>query len=206
MDVSYFYDHSNRLSFGGDLGFRGFVSQFNWDQVYVRPAVKYFFSQSFDMTGGIAFFETWNKNAANVSEIRFFEQATITWPSFAILDVSHRFQAEQRFSSYSNSKFTLDDGFATRLRYRLNFETKDFKVFEKRIYFRLSGEIMQLRVSADTPFVNTNRISLGMGFRANNSSRYVINYSIHRSRVLIEETLEVSAHVIRLQVMFKSIK
>jgi len=43
---------NTRFSYGGDIGFRGFVSNIDWNQIYLRPQVRYRFNSTFMLAVG----------------------------------------------------------------------------------------------------------------------------------------------------------
>lgn len=203
------YNHSlsdGKVLLGGDIGFRGFATQFDWSQFYVRPTFKYIFSQQFDMVGGIAFFKTWNKFDANVGEVRFFERATVEWPSWALLGISHRFQYEQRLLNYDDSNFSFKNAYATRLRYMVSAESKDFTIAQQKIYFKLGLELFHSRFSDINAFVDSDRLIGGVGHRVNNYFKYELHYMLQQSRIDDLNEFETSAHVVRVRLFFRSQK
>ena len=64
---------SQKLSYGGDVGFRGFISNKDWNQILIRPTVTYRFNYTFSAAGAIAWFGTFNEGVDNINEFRIHQ-------------------------------------------------------------------------------------------------------------------------------------
>ncbi len=205
-DLTYRHNATPNLQLGLDLGFRGIVSSVDWSQVYVRPNLNYYFTRIIAVGGGLAYFRTWNLSVADVNELRGYQNVSITWPSFNFMVVKHRIQFEQRKFYYSASNLDYDSDFTTRLRYRIKLESADIIIARQNFYFFANTEWFQTRKGVVEPFIDNLRLVAGIGHRVNRFFRYEIHYINQSSRVEKDNGLQVSAHILRVILIFMTEK
>ncbi len=71
LTLTHFYNPE--LSLGGDFGLRNNFPHTDWTQIYFRPTLAYSITPSFRASGGIASFNTFNKEIQNLNEFRAFQ-------------------------------------------------------------------------------------------------------------------------------------
>ena len=77
---------NQKLSYGGDVGLRGLISNKDWNQVLIRPTLTYRFNFTFSAAGTIAWFRTFNKELTNIIEFRIHQDFNIIWPDFGFVE------------------------------------------------------------------------------------------------------------------------
>ena len=188
------------LSYGGDIGFRGFISNYEWNRVLVRPAITYRFNQVFAVAGAVAWFRTANRDSLNVNEFRIHQDFNIKWPDFGFMEFFYRVRIEERFFFY---KEDLDNSFNVRLRALIGIETQDFTWFGKKrpIYFQGIYEGFKTlgSESAYEVFVNQVRIHFAFGHRISKGFRYELHYIAQKSRLFADDGLSVSQNIYRIR-------
>ena len=129
---------TNRFSYGGDVGFRGFISNQEWNQVLFRPTATYRFNQEFAVALAVANFTTFNVEDDNVYEFRIHQDFNLNWPNFGFVDFFFRLRTEQRWFFYP----TFEDDFNIRVRLLGGLETQDFRLGEGKrpFYFQFIFE------------------------------------------------------------------
>lgn len=204
-DFTLGYNIKNKANIGADLGIRGLISRNEWNQFYIRPAFKYYFNNVFQVSGGVAYFATLSGKYRNTYEFRLFQEATIMWPSFEIINFQHRLRFEERFFNYQqNSTYTTDipNDFESRVRYQFSLESADIHFGDENrpIYFMAGWEFFYaLNENAIEQIINGQRVSVGFGHRLSPRYRYQFQYIFQRSREFIEEGLQTTEHILRLR-------
>ena len=186
---------SDKSAVGGDAGIRGLFSSRVWTQFYIRPTYRYQFN-SLDLSGGFALFYTYNSDISNVTEWRLFQQATVHWPSTNILKFNHRIRLEQRWFNYSDER---DNEFYARIRYQLTMRSRDFSIYNQKLYFKVSAEAFQRNNSGDEAFVNTSRFTFVVGHRPKGRFWYEVQYIAQKSRQFEEDGFKTSEHILRFR-------
>ena len=200
-DITLTYFKTQKLTYGGDAGLRGIVSAKDWNMFYIRPTVSYTFSPMFKASGGIGSFNTINKEISNTYEIRFFQDAHVSWPNLGWVDFYHRFRFEERFFFYSS----LDNDFSVRGRYLIRARTIDFKLIGKSrsFYLKAMWELfIPFDKSATELFVNNQRFYAALGQRVSDRFRYELYYIWQKSREFVDDGFETSENIIRLRFFY----
>lgn len=191
---------NDKWTYGGDAGIRGLISNYDWNQLMIRPNIKYRFNYTFSTSPAIAIFSTFNKDAGNVHEFRIHQDFNAKWPDLGIVEFFCRVRLEQRFFFYENKNIPND--FDLRLRGLVGMETADIKLFgsSKPIYFQFIVEGFSTNEqTAIEVFINQTRLHLAMGHRLSENLRYEIHYIRQASRLLVEDGLEASNNIFRLR-------
>jgi len=194
---------NTRFSYGGDIGFRGFVSNIDWNQIYLRPQVRYRFNSTFMLAGGIASFNTFNNVDENVNEFRINEDINIRWPDFGVLSLIYRLRFEHRFFYYP----TLPNNSKTRVRYLAGFETQDFRLGEGKRPFYFQGMWEGFKTigteNAYEIYINQVRVKFIFAHRLSNKIRYELHYIAQKSRQFSDEGLETTQNIIRVRLFHR---
>ena len=188
------------LSYGGDVGLRGFGSNIEWNQILIRPAITYRFKYPLSMAVAVAWFRTSNRNSFNVNEFRVHQDFNVKWPDFGFMEFFYRVRIEERFFFYQED---LDNSFNVRLRALIGIETQDFTWFgsKRPIYFQGIYEAFKTlgNESAYEVFVNRVRIHFAFGHRIAKGFRYELHYIAQRSRLFSDAGLETTQSIYRIR-------
>ena len=180
-DFTYAYFHTEQFSFGGDAGLRGIVSGKNWNTLYIRPTIHFTVSPIFKVSGGIGSFNTFYKDFNNTYELRFFQDAHISWPDIGWIDFYQRFRFEERLFFYK----IIENDISVRGRYLIRARTNDFRLIGKSKSFYLKG-MWELFVPFDESavelFINSQRFYFAIGHRVSEKFRYEVFYIWQKSR------------------------
>lgn len=190
---------NQKLSYGGDMGFRGFISNQDWNQILIRPTVTYRFNYTFSAAGAVAWFSTFNANDDNINEFRIHQDFNAKWPDFGFVEFFYRLRIEQRWFFYN----TLPNDFDLRLRYLVGAESADINLFGPKapIYFQLIYEGFRTlnQESAYEILIDQSRFHVSMGQRISKRFRYELHYIRQKSRDGSVEDLELSQNIFRIR-------
>jgi len=190
------------LSYGGDVGFRGFISNKDWNQILIRPTVTYRFNYTFSADGAIAWFGTFNEGVDNINEFRIHQDFSAKWPDFGFIEFFYRLRIEQRWFFYD----TLPNEFNVRTRYLIGVESADINIFgpEKPIYFQVIFEGFKTLgdESAYDVFINQSRFHVALGQRISNRFRYELHYIRQKSREFSDDGLNLSQNIFRIRTFY----
>lgn len=194
------YHKSSKLSFGGDLGIRGFISNYDWNQYYIRPAVTFRSKYALSFTGALAYFHTNNKSSPNINEFRAHEQIKFKWPDLGIIELFYRLRLEQRFFNYS---YELQNEFNSRLRLLFGMESRDFTWLGPRSPIYFIGTIEGFKTlgeeNSTETFINQFRFDLAFGQRVNDRFRYEIHYIAQQSKLFRKDGSEALQKILRVR-------
>jgi hypothetical protein len=190
---------NQKLSYGGDIGFRGFISNEDWNQILIRPAVTYRFNYTFSAAGAVAWFSTFNDKDENINEFRIHQDFNAKWPDFGFVEFFYRLRIEQRWFFYE----TLPNDFDLRVRYLIGAESADINLFGPKapIYFQLIYEGFRT-VNEESAFeilIDQSRLHVAMGQRISKRFRYELHYIWQKSRDGLVDGLELSQNVFRIR-------
>ena len=193
---------NDKLSYGGDTGFRGFISNRDWNQILIRPAITYRFNSIFSTGGAVAWFNTFNKETDNRNEFRIHQDFNTKWPDFGFIEFFYRLRIEQRW--FFSNAFSND--FRVRLRYLIGAESADINLFgsQKPIYFQVIYEGFKTvgDESANDIFINQTRFHFALGHRISKRFRYELHYIRQRSRVSSDQDLQLAQNIFRIRTFY----
>ena len=190
---------NQKLSYGGDAGFRGFISNADWNQILIRPTITYRFNYTFSAAAAIAWFSTFNVNEENINEFRIHQDFNAKWPDFGFIEFFYRLRIEQRWFFYNS----LPNDFDLRLRYLAGVESADINLFGPKapIYFQLIYEGFRTLgdESAYEIFIDQSRFHIAMGQRISKRFRYELHYIRQKSRDGSDDVLDLSQNIFRIR-------
>lgn len=200
IDYNQTHVVTNKLFIKAALGARGIISNYDWNQFYLRPAISYRPVFAFEFSGSLGYYKTVNKQSPDVSEYRLHEQLKINWPDLGVIKLFYRVRLEQRFFKYSSG---LDDTFNNRLRLLFGIESQDFTWISSQmpIYFQGSIEgfnLLAIETSAET-FINQVRINIAIGQRVNTALRYELHYLVQQSTLFSKDGTDGYQNIFRLR-------
>lgn len=188
-----------KFSYGVDAGIRGLISNEDWNQVLIRPGVKYRFSEDVGIGGSLAYFHTFNKESEDVYEFRLTTDLNIEGPDLLYVILFYRLRLENRTFFYDS----LPNENNWRGRLLIGVETWNFKGFnEKRFfYFRSMWEGFKTigEESAYENLINQMRIYVAYGHKISKGFRYELQYIWQKSKEYSDDGDENSQGIIRLR-------
>jgi len=205
IDLTTVHNYNSKWAYTGDYGMRGVVSGEQWSTFVVRPTFRYRITPILDVRAGVALFYSRDKLLENVLELRFHQEVDVKWPEIVGMVFKHRFRLEERFFFYQE----LDNEFSSRARYRLYFETPDFKIFKNcGPFFGMTSIefFMPVGESATERFVNTNRIEIGLGHRTSRKFRWELHYIWQNSKAYEDDSFKTSENIFRARFFLISFK
>ncbi len=190
-----------RFTYGGDVGIRGLFSNQDWNQILVRPNVRWRFNQIWSVSVAVANFTTFNESEANVYEFRTHEEVNVKWPDFGFVELFYRIRLEQRWFYYRDEN--IPDDFNGRFRYLIGLETQDFRLKDggRPFYFQVMWEGFKV-LNSETAlevFLNNARTHAAFGHRISDGFRYELHYIRQQSRLLVEGGLQTSQNIFRIR-------
>ncbi|MCK5487160.1 MAG: DUF2490 domain-containing protein, partial [Desulfobacterales bacterium] len=142
FDFYNFFPITEKLEYGGDLGFRHAFSDFPWSRIYIRPTLAYRWKEKIRFLGGFKFAYTSQDILANTFEIRPWLGIKINWPKIRRFTFQHFLRLEQRFQFNTGSDSWASE---TRLRYRLGTRVpiNHPTIIDKTFYLPLWAEFFR---------------------------------------------------------------
>jgi hypothetical protein len=198
IDLTTVHNFNSKWVYTGDYGFRGVVSGEDWSTFIVRPTFRYRITPILDVRAGVALFYTLDKVIDNNLELRFHQEVDVKWPEIVGMVFKHRVRFEERFFFYEE----LENEFSARVRYRLYFETPDFKIFKNcGPFFGMTSIefFLDLGEAATERFVSRNRIELGLGHRTSKKFRWELHYIWQNSKTYANDNFKTSENIFRLR-------
>lgn len=195
-----------KFSYGGDVGVRGVGTNYDWNQILIRPSANYKFNKSFSVALAAAIFYTDNTEFSNLTEFRIHQDFNAEWLQTKWFSMYSRLRIEERFFSYPNE--SLPNEFRVRGRILLGVQSQDIKWFgQKRpIYFQLLFEGFQTFGSDNTEFlINQNRFHIAFGHKIAEDWKYEIHFIKQSSRLYETSGFAVGQEILRLR-LFHTIK
>ena len=193
---------TKNLSYGGDIGIRGLISNYEWNQFLIRPAITYRFNPLISVAGAVAWFKTTNRDNLNVNEFRIHQDFNLKWPDLGFMRLFYRIRIEERFFFYP----VADNRFILRLRGLIGVESQYFTWFGTKspIYFQAIYEAFKNIEDNDDSelFVNQARIHLAFGQRISSVFKYELHYIAQKSRLYSDDGLSISQNIYRIRLFF----
>jgi hypothetical protein len=198
-DYNYSYQLSQKVFLVGDVGLRGFISDVDWNQVYIRPGVRYRFNKTVNVAGSLASFNTFNLDDYNLSEFRVTADVNVKWPDMGVIDFTYRGRIENR--TFFRQEGSNENNFRGRLLISIN--TKRFNAFSQKrsIYFKAQVEPFYTFgvESQDEVFINQTRVYAIFGHYISQKFGYDIQYIWQQTRISAEDPLQVSQNILRIR-------
>ena len=190
---------NEKWTYGGDVGLRGLISNYDWNQFLIRPNVNYRINYTFSISPAIAWFSTLNRDAGNINEFRIHQDFNAKWPDLGFIEFFWRLRIEQRWFFYQDEEFSYD--FNLRLRALVGVETADISLFgpKRPIYFQIIYEgFTTVEETAVEIFVNQARLHFALGHRISEAFRYELHYIRQGSRLFVEDGLGISQNILQI--------
>ena len=188
------------LSYGGDVGVRGIWSNYDWNQVLIRPSANYKFNKIFSVALATAIFYTDNIYTSNITEFRIHQDLNVEWLQTKWFSMFSRLRVEQRFFTFQDDK--LPNEFRVRARLLLGAQSQDLEWFgsKRPIYFQMIYEGFQSIDADNNEFlINQARFHIAYGHRIAKNWRYELHFINQSSRLYENSGLKVSQQIFRLR-------
>ncbi len=193
-------------SLGGDAGIRGFISNQEWNQFYIRPTFTYRLRRVLSFSGAAAFFGTVNRDTTNSNEVRFHQEIFARFPETEFFTLFYRIRLEERFFNYENSPSDQE----VRIRGLIGIESPDIHLGKGRrpFYFQFFWESFRnlSGPSASEVFINQARPTLVFAHRLSPEWRYEINLVAQSSKEYSDEGLETTQYLFRFRLFHRIFK
>ncbi len=188
---------NKRFGYGGDVGLRGFLTNYDWNQIYIRPRITYELGRITQLATGIAYFRTNFFEDNNIHEFRLFQDLVFTGPNLNFIHFQWRLRFEERFFAYEN----IPNDWYIRARYMAVIETKDFNIGGQKFHATGMYEGFQPVVNQSSPevFIDQIRIKAVIGHRVSPSFRYELHYMWQNTRQYSENGFETDNNVFRIR-------
>ena len=199
FDFYNYFPITEKLEYGGDLGFRHAFSDFPWSSIYIRPTLSYRWKEKIRFSGGFKFAYTDQNILANTFEIRPWLGVKIYWPKIRRLTFQHFLRLEQRF--ILNTR-TDDWTSQTRGRYKLGTRVpiNNPTIIDKTFYMPLSVEFFSNTGEDLTErFASKLRLTAGLGYRFDKRWRLEFEYTYQGSRSSRRENFKGSDNLFHLK-------
>jgi hypothetical protein len=195
---------SDKFGYGGDVGFRRFVTNYDWNQIYIRPRVTYRLTPDLQLAGGVAYFRTNFQNENRINEFRMFQDFVLVGPNLNYIIFSWRLRFEERFFNFKN----LPNDWYIRARYMAIIGSKDIKIARENFYLQAMFEGFKpiIKQASNEIFIDQIRIMGIVGHRVNPYWRYELHYMLQNTRQFSENGFVANNHIIRIRVFHTLIK
>jgi hypothetical protein len=196
--TSYFWNPD--WEYFGDYGLRGLLSDTDWSQVYINPAVKWLQSNDLNYRGGARLIYTLQEPQSDRLEFRPWQGVQYIWPRFKNLTFDHYFRLEERFLwDLQDAEFQ----FNVRARYRLRAKSGNFKLplIPTNFFFMSALELFGDVIGEDVEeqYVGRNRIFFALGNHITTKFQVELHYILQRSRKRADDDFESVDHIVRLR-------
>ena len=189
---------TDKFGYGGDVGLRGFASNYDWNQFYIRPRITYELTPDLQAAGGIAYFRTNFFDDYNINEFRGFQDFVLVGPNLNYIIFAWRLRFEERFFNYEN----LPNDWYIRARYMAIIESKDFAIAKEKFYLQGMFEGFKAIVNdaSNEVFIDQIRLKAIVGHRVSPTWRYELHYMWQNTRQFSEDGFETDNNIIRIRV------
>jgi hypothetical protein len=200
-DFVSIYKINDIWRYNGDYGIRNGIKGYDWDQIYIRPSVRYVWKPHVHLHGGLGLFQTFEGGHTSLFEIRPWQGVNILWPRLRGFNFANFFRLEERIS-YVNGTSEWD--FGLRGRYRLRVTTPLFGIFESRKlnYASASIEFFANIVEISEYEITRSRIDLGYGRHIAERWRLELHYILQGAKAGRGLNFDADAHIFRLRFFY----
>ncbi|MEP2025309.1 MAG: DUF2490 domain-containing protein [Reichenbachiella sp.] len=181
----------------GDFGFRKIVDENSWAQLFMRPAIKYQYSDilSFQISMSVAY--DWSRLNEDHLLITPRQGVRIDWPSFGPLNFYHLLRLEERISyKVSDWSHTVD----LIGRYKI-FGDYTFKLNERGRFWFISfyAEVFHNPNKKVEFNKNKFRTGIGLGYDPSNDWKYIFMLNWQGSQTSEDQT-QISDMIFQLKI------
>jgi hypothetical protein len=206
-DYNYSAPLTKKFSLAGDIGFRGFISNYDWNLIYIRPGVRHNFNKYFGLAGSLAYFSSFLKDGYNLYEFRVTVDANISWPDLKVVNFSYRARIENR-TFFSEDENSAKNNWRVRLLISLN--SKRFHVFSNKrsIYFQVQYEPFQTLggQSESVLDISQTRLHAIFGHRITDKFGYDMQYIRQNTRISSTGDLQLTQNILRVRIYHRIVK
>jgi hypothetical protein len=192
----------DRWSWGGDTGFRSLVSNFDWYQALVRPAVNYQFKESASVGAAVAWFGTFNQSDISINELRLHQELNAKWPDLDVVHLFYRLRIEERFFFYQRD---IPNEFRVRLRGLIGVRSRDLTWFGEKRPIYLESMLEGFKTIKDEEaleiLINQARFHVAFGHRISRKFHYELHYIYQGSTLFASDGPDTSQNIFRLRLI-----
>jgi hypothetical protein len=200
-DIATIKNYSDRFRYDGDYGIRGFITDRDWTQVYLRPSVRYRAKPWLTLHGGAALFYSFFEGE-DLPELRPFIGTRFMTHLPAGWALTNYLRLEYR-AFYLKSESDWAASF--RGRWQLQVVSPRFEIASVKGFYGLASvePFFDFKSDIEGTFGDRFRINFGMGRKISGNLRGELNYLFHQIRVPEEGgTLDLDDHVLRLRFFY----
>ncbi len=192
----------DRWSWGGDAGFRSLVSNFDWYQALVRPAVNYQFKESAGVGAAVAWFGTFNQSDNPINEFRLHQELNAKWPDLDVVHLFYRLRVEERFFFYQRD---IPNEFRVRLRGLIGVRSRDLTWFGEKRPIYLESMLEGFKTIKDEEaleiLINQARFHAAFGHRISKNFHYELHYIYQGSTLFTSDGPDTSQNIFRIRLL-----
>jgi len=202
-DVTFGKALNDKWSVGGDLGFRTTLNKGNFKIIYIRPNINFKVLPYFNLTFGLASFNTFSSNFSNVFEFRIYQDANFKGPKLGPFNFIHRIRLEQRFFNFSASE--INNEFSFRGRYLIGTRTDKFGMGgEKNWTVFVSLEPFFAFGNGVTEIIANNfRWDTALSYQVSENLRLEMHYVLQTSEIFSNSDTRVLENIFRFRIFQK---
>lgn len=181
-----------------DQGIRFILPSFSWVRLHLRPSGSYRLNQVIGFHAGLGFFQTFNHDAPNETELRPWQGIRLYGPRFGKFLIKHFIRFEQRIKWIQNDGRTAA---ALKIRYQISSDIplKGNSIQVGTVYFPISIELFgNVGKDLEERFADRTRIQVGIGKRIKENLKLEVVYILQRSANTFENDNSNLDHIISI--------
>jgi hypothetical protein len=200
IDFHPYFNLSEKLQYYGDLGYRSDIDTETWKRIYIRPSVRYKFSEILKFHAGVGLLYFDGQDNLNRFEITPWQAVQIKFPNWGMASVQHLIRVEERISINLQENITSTD---IRFRYKIGTSIPICKNCDVSYwYVPIYAEFfVPLFDDIEEVFRNRTRWGIGLGYRRSDTFSVAVLFNRQRSRSGPENELKVTDSAFQLQVV-----
>jgi hypothetical protein len=190
---AHFYQ-TEKIEYYGDNGIRFGGGDDKFVRLYVRPSLRYHYTERLRFLAGIGVFYTDNQNVANTLEIRPWQGVRFKWPTVGKLTFGNLVRLEERITFTSGRS-----AFQLRLRYQLGTDISLTRIPWQGLYIPASAELFWDAGDLVDLYSDELRITSGLGYVINESWVMAFVIIVEASQSSLDKSLSATDIIFRFQ-------
>ena len=202
LDYYPSFEINERLLMAGDYGYRTLIGDERWNLVYLRPSVRYYLNETFELRGGIGFFYEFNGAISDRFEMRPWQGVNIYWPklgNFKWFRIDHLIRFEERISFLTENSWAGSFDFRGRYRFRgtlnlcIECENPQWSVPSFIEFFIPFNGV-------EEAFSDRTRVAVGLDYDMSPSWKFGFLFNWQGSRTGRNEDIKIDEFIFQLKV------